>query len=500
MKFVPHFTLRINPNIVQYVTESIIIFFSGCNVILYDFNTKEQKFLLRRNKQRIITFLNVGNSKSQQNKFDLNLTYSRRAYTQTNFNFVRNELKDKIICIGEYSENEECFYVTTIKPFINKNNNNYFCVKSPEKNWKINFCTILNNTNYCVALSQKKSNSKKTPILSRISFIKYSTETFISQETIPEDLIYCCYNPKNTIELVLCGKGYLRLWNVFINEGTLKEHQQRFLNTKQEKEQNFIKAQFFDKKPFLLIVGTMENIFYIIDSFQIIHEINTCYSFENIYDLNVQNLQNLEDNEEIGNLEENVNKLNINDLESQLKQINELTNTEPIKKKIYGEENITLSEKSKSEKELENDKNSESSESDNVFKRLYISKEKNENDAKLNKNNTVKFFELINDNLLLIIYANDGCSLIYKFDWNKKMNDDETEMEFRKWKVADSRVIRFSKNIKTILSFSMHKPTNDIILVVEYYENELIKKKTNISLFKMKKTSVKKKKRNFTFD
>ena len=32
------------------------------------------------------------------------------------------------------------------------------------------------------------------------------------------------------------------------------------------------------KKPFLLIVGTMENMFYIIDSFVIIHEINVCYT------------------------------------------------------------------------------------------------------------------------------------------------------------------------------------------------------------------------------
>ena len=442
--------------------------------------------------------MSVGNTKSQQNKFELNFLNSKKSQTQTNFNFIRNELKDKIICIGEYSEAEECFYVTTIKPFVNgnKNNSNYYCVKSPEKIWKINFCTILNNTNYCVAISQKKSNSIKTPILSRISFIKYSTEVFISQETIPEELIYCCYNPKNTIELVLCGKGYLRLWNVFINEGTLKEHQQRFLNTKQEKEQIFIKAQFFDKKPFLLIVGTVENIFYIINSFQIIHEINACYSFENIYDLNIQNIQNLEENEEIGNLEENVDNLNVKDLDDKLKEINKLTNTEPKKKKIYGEENIDniSNDKSRIENNLESNKNNESDNSDDVFKRLYIAKNKNENDAKLNKTNSVKFFELINDNLLLIIYANDDCSLIYKIDWNKKMNDDETEMEFRKWKVADCRVIRFAKNIKQILCFSMHKPTNDIILIVEYYENEQNKKKTNISLFKMKKTSLKKKK------
>ena len=450
----------------------------------------------------MITFLSVGNSKSQQNKFDLNLTVTRKARTQTNFHFVRSELKDKVICIGEYSESEECFYVTTIKPFLNnnKNSNNYFCVKSQDKFWRINFCTILNNTNYCVALSQKKSNTKKNPILSRISFIKYSTEVFISQETIPEELVYCCYNPKNTIELVLCGKGYLRLWNVFINEGTLKEHQQRFLNTKQEKEQKFIKAQFFDKKPFLLIVGTTDNIFYIIDSFQIIHEINACYSFENIYDLNIQNLQNLEDNIEIGDLEEKVNSLNVIDLDKKLKEINNLTNTEPIKKNIYGDEypnDKALSSKSKSEKSLENEKKNESDSSDDVFKRLYISKDKNENDAKLNKNNSVKFFELINDNLLFIIYSNDGCSLLFKIDWNKKMSDDETEMEFRKWKVADSRVIRFAKNIKTILGFSMYKQTSDIILIVEFYENEHNKKKTSISLFKMKKVTTKKKKEIF---
>ena len=497
---------------VQYVTESKIVFVSGCNVILYDFNTKQQKFLLRQNKQRIITSLSVGNSKSLQNKFDLTLT-TRKAFTQTNFNFIRSELKDKIICVGEYSKMEECFYVTTIKPFISQHNkhntNNYFSVKSNEKFWKINFCTALNNTNYCVALSQKKSNTKKTPILSRISFIKYSNETIISQETIPEELIYCCSNPKNSIELVLCGRGYLRLWNVFINEGTLKEHQQRFLNSKQEKEQTFIKAQFFDKKPFLLIVGTTENIFYIIDSFQIIHELNACYSFENIYDLNVQNLQNLEENEDIGNLKEQVDNLEIKDLDNQLREINILTNIAPRRKILLSEEeknNISNHSKDKSDNNSQEKKEGEGSkESDDVFKRLYISKEKNENDAKLNKNNSVKYFELINDNLLLIIYANDGCSLIYKIDWNKKMTDDDNEMEFRKWKVADCRVIRFAKNIKTILGFAMYKQSNDIILIVEYYENEYIKKKTNISLFKMKKTTQKKKKEvihsiNFEFE
>ena len=204
---------------------------------------------------------------------------SKKFHTQTNFNFVRNELKDKVICIGEYSHIEDLFYLTTLKPFVQgkngNSNNNYtinceikdtYMVKSTEKFWKINFCTILNNTNYCVVLSQKKCLIKNVnTIYSRISFIKYSSEKFISQENVPEQLIYCAYNPKNTIELVLCGVGYLRLWNVFINEGNLKEHQQRFLNSKQEKEHKFIKAQFFNKKSFLLIVGTTENIFYIFE-------------------------------------------------------------------------------------------------------------------------------------------------------------------------------------------------------------------------------------------
>ena len=127
----------------------------------------------------------------------------------TNNNF---DIKDILICTGEYSEEENLFYITVTKPGAN-----------------------------------------------------------IYQYTI-----------KST------EKGYLRLWNVFINEGTLKEHQQRFLRGKQEKEKTFIKAQFFDKKPFLFIVGTLENVFYIIDSFQVIHELNVNYSFENIYDLNIQ--------------------------------------------------------------------------------------------------------------------------------------------------------------------------------------------------------------------
>ena len=123
----------------------------------------------------------------------------------------------------------------------------------------------------------------------------------------------------------------MRLWNVFINEGNLKEHKQRFLNSKQEKEHKFIKAQFFNKKSFLLIVGTTEHIFYIFDSFQLIHELNTCYSYENLYDLNIQNYQNLVDDEDISALEKNFENIDIKNIENKLNEIYNLSNVTPIK-------------------------------------------------------------------------------------------------------------------------------------------------------------------------
>ena len=243
----------------------------------------------------------------------------------------KNELKDKIICLGEYSDVDDYFYLTFIKPISPYLQ---YHVKSTEKFYSINFCSILNNTNYCISLAQKKLSNKSgiINISTRISFSRYYSDNFVCQETIPEELTYCCYNPKNTIELIICGKGYLRLWNIFINEGALKEHQQRFISGKKEKEHNFIKAQFFEKKSFLLIVGTKENMFYIIDSFSIIHEINMCYSNENIYDLNIQNILNFKESYDIGNLKETIDSLNKTELDDQLKKISLLTNPTNINK------------------------------------------------------------------------------------------------------------------------------------------------------------------------
>ena len=63
--------LQINPNFVQYVTDSIIVFISGCNIILYDLNIKKQIFLMKKNTHRRITFLSVGSMKTQQPGVDL---------------------------------------------------------------------------------------------------------------------------------------------------------------------------------------------------------------------------------------------------------------------------------------------------------------------------------------------------------------------------------------------------------------------------------------------
>ena len=297
------------------------MFVSGCNIILYNLETKEQNFIPRKTTQRRITYLSVGYTKTQRpNETFMNGT--RKTHFSINTNHF--DIKDTLICTGEYSDEENLFYITVTKPGMNISQ---YTIKSTEQNWIINFATVLNNSQYCVALSKRINNKKNSLKQSRISFMKYSTQTFVSQETISEDLIYCGYNPKNTIELILCGKGYLRLWNVFINEGTLKEHQQRFLRGKQEKEKTFIKAQFFEKKPFLFIVGTLENVFYIIDSFQVIHELNVNYSYENIYDLNIQNMRNNDEGEkEIKQLKEKIDAINKNNLDSKLREIITLSN------------------------------------------------------------------------------------------------------------------------------------------------------------------------------
>ena len=301
-------------------------------------------------------------------------------------------------------------------------------MKSSEKKWKINFSSIQKESHYCIAISQKPSTSLKNPIFSRITFCKYPLETIIAEETVGEEILYGCFNPKNTLELIICGKGYLRLWNVFINEGSLKENQQRFLRGKQEKEKTFIKAQFFSRKLFLLIVATKENMFFIFEGYQLIHELNVYYSFENIYDLNIQNLRKTEDDDDISKFQENFNSVKKDNLEETIENISEL---------LSNKNNEREGNSKDSDSNSESGGKSEDKEKEKKIQKLYRPKGEEEENEKLVKDNCIKYFELINDNLLFVVYLKDGCCMFYKIDWNKKIKDDETEAEFRKWKAEE---------------------------------------------------------------
>ena len=240
--------------------------------------------------------------------------------------------------------------------------------------------------------------------------------------------------------------------------------------------------------------------FYIIDSFTVIHEINMYYSFESIYDLNIQNILNFQESYDIGNLKEIIDSLNKNELDDQLKKISLITNPPNINnnnnnKNSRKDSNISYKKEESNNSLTENEKEKNDkikSNKDDVFKRLYVSKNIDINDTKINKSNKVQYFELINDNLLLVLYEKDGCCLLYKIDWNKRNTDSESEEEFKKWKISDSRIIRIAKNVKEILGFSMYKPKNDLILIVDSYDNN-DNERSNISLYKLKKVIIKEK-------
>ena len=361
-------------------------------------------------------------------------------------------------------------------------------MKSSEKKWKINFSSIQKESHYCMTISQKPSTSMKNPILSRITFCKYPLETIIAEEIVGEELTYGCFNPKNTLELVLCGKGYLRLWNVFINEGSLKENQQRFLRGKQEKEKTFIKAQFFTRKLFLLIVGTKENMFYIFEGYQLIHELNTYYSFENIYDLNIQNLRKSEDDDDISKFQEKVNSVDKDNLEEVMQNISDLLNSKSIEREGTSKDSDSESGWKTEDRNTEKEKK---------ILKLYRPHGEEEENEKLVKDNKIKYFELINDNLLFVVFLKDGCCMFYKIDWNRKIRDDETEAEFRKWKSDETRIIRIARNIKTFHGFSINKNTNEILLIPENYEKLIKKGKTFLSLIAFKKSLIKEMKESF---
>ena len=97
---------------------------------------QKQKFLTKKNDQHRITFLSVGNARPSMNLLEVKSSFKNLSSININpefeaeNTFERSELKDKIICLGEYSDNEECFYLTFIKPL---NPGQQYQVKSTEK-------------------------------------------------------------------------------------------------------------------------------------------------------------------------------------------------------------------------------------------------------------------------------------------------------------------------------------------------------------------------------
>jgi len=56
LKLDPETSLKINPKFVQYVTDDLIVFISGCNLILYDLSLRKQKFLIKKTTNVVSLF------------------------------------------------------------------------------------------------------------------------------------------------------------------------------------------------------------------------------------------------------------------------------------------------------------------------------------------------------------------------------------------------------------------------------------------------------------
>lgn len=346
----------INKN-VEFIKNNKVIYICGCNLVICDLATKTSQFILRNSPDYSITSMSVGfrcvnegfvcigeynktNSKSQISV--ISLENHNTQYVLTNKDqrsiewkvFNAKIMKNNSYCIAlskkenpNYNSNPGSMY-----NFGSSNNKSNSFVLNPMNagnniadnivSKSINFNTIKNNslknlavnnvnksinfanfnggninTNSNNNMTVNNININNNQSQTKFSFWKYSQELFISETILDEELYDCAYNPKNSHEIILCGKGYMRLWNVFINQGSLKEHPQRYLKNKQEKEHTFIKAEFFENKSFMFAVGTLENIIFIIEGFNVICEINAGYKKENIIDLNVNGIKNLTEEE-----------------------------------------------------------------------------------------------------------------------------------------------------------------------------------------------------------
>ena len=247
---------------IEFITNNMVVFICGCNLVCYDLDTEESRFLKRNHSNCRITSLSIS--------------------------YKGNNMTDPLICIGEFNENTKMSQISVIS--VNKPKTQYTLTKTQSGwfEWEILKAIILKNSANIISIAKKSGTSS-----CKISIWKYNKEKFISEVMIDENITYISYNPRNPFELIFSGKGYIRLWNFFSNEGLLKEHPQRFLKGKDEKEHNFIKSQFYDNKPFMFIAATDESQFFIKINFQVLYKFNVIYNPNDICDLDIASISQI---------------------------------------------------------------------------------------------------------------------------------------------------------------------------------------------------------------
>jgi len=392
--------------------------------------------------------------------------------------------KDFYICIGEYNQDQNKNQISVIS--LSDNSIQYVLANKDARaqHWKISFARILKNSSNCVSIAKKENHNSQT----KLAFWRFTQEQFIAEAVIEEDIRCFSFNPKNTYELVVCGKNYLRLWNVFINQSILREHPQRFLKSKQEKDYTFINIEFFDRKAFTFIVGTLENVVFVVEGFLVLAEINCRYTKENLYELNLQNQfsENDESSDEHPYAGNNNNK-SVAGSKATLLSNNNNNNQDNSKNKIQAEDSqeIINSNFQKTKSLMSgNNLNLNNNNNQNKTKNGFFAEDVINSFAHLqsSENNPLRCVRILGQNQILITFQNDALTYIYtKMDREirssaiKKEDSPSGEAESsseakKKLEIPQEiRVERLANNIKHIHNVTSNEDGTKIIYLVEVF-------------------------------
>lgn len=328
-----------------------------------------------------------------------------------------------------------------------------------------------NNINNNNIIGSQQSNDN-TNNFSKISFWKYTHEKFISEVEIQYQIIDVCYNPKNCMELILCGKGFLRLWNVFINDNSLKEHPQRFLKGKQEKEKTFIKGVFFVNKAFMFIAATQENNLYVFEGYKLIYSMNLSFEKET-YDLNIDKILSSVEEEYEG---ENTNQTNSNILLKDDENISEgKVNHSQNNNNNNSNNDISLEVKGK----ISNENSKVNSSNNEMINKSKSSSSEGKEKITTSQNgpsiNPLKTFFLLNNKNVIFSSSNQAITYIYKLE--KEMKKDVT---YEKNQINTDEYLKFNiaRNIKKIINVICNNKGSKILYMCEL-ENDFEGKNNN---------------------